>query len=245
MNSRQKMLVMPIILAMGVFNFSSAVYAQSSPPTSDTLADLVANGGILGIDDKVFSGFNFLGSGLTSFDPTQIIVTASQNDGVDYLTWSGNIALASAGISIADLKLNYIVTANPGMINLIDQSYTGSAQNGFLAVDETVATGSFGGTVVGFSHLQVGDMSDPPPETVQGDNLTIDPSQSILYVTKDIGLAVNSSSGGFITISQVSQSFHQVAVPEPSSFGLLSVGGLSLLAWTYRRRCGKHLAKQS
>ena len=234
MKSAPKMLT--IILAIGVFGYAGAANAQSSPPTSDTLANLIATGGSLAIADKTFSGFNVFASSLTSFNPANILVTASQDaNGVDYLTWGGNISVASAGVATADLLLNYIVTAHQGSISMIDQSYTGSAQGGLLSVDETVATGSFGGIVVAKSHLEVGDLSDPPAETtVIGDNLFVNPSQSILYVTKNIGLAVTSPNGGFITISQVSQSFHQV-VPEPSSLGLLS-GGLGLLAWMRHAR---------
>ena len=213
------MLVFGFMLAMGV----TPLFAQ--PIHTGTLANL-ANGGTLSIDDKTFSGFSYQNSGLTSFDPTAITVTASESGGIDYLTWSGNISFVSGGIATADLALNYIVTANPGSINMIDQSYTGVATNGLLAIDETVATGAFGGTVVGYSHLEIGDNNDPPGEPVQGDNLVINPSQSVLYVTKDIGLAVISSSGGSVTIDQVEQSFHQV--PEPTTVGcfLLGLGAL-------------------
>jgi hypothetical protein len=188
-----------------------------------TLAQLAA-GQTISIGDKTFSGFSYLDSGLTSFNPNQIIVTATESGGIDYLTWSGNISFASGGIATADLKLNYIVTANAGTINMIDQSYVGSAINGLLAIDETAAIGAFGGTVAGYSHLQPGDMSDPPGEIGQGDNLIINPSQSVLYVTKDIAFGVTSVNGGFITISQVAQSFHQV--PEPTT---IIAGALLLL----------------
>ena len=192
---------------------------------SFTLAQL-ANGGTISIDDKTFSGFSYTESGLTSFNPNQIIVTATESGGIEYLTWSGNISLVSGGIATADLKLNYIVTANAGAINAIDQNYTGSAQNGLLAVDETAAIGTFGGTVAGYSHLGVGDYSDPPAEA--GDLLNIVPLETVLYVTKDIGFSVTSSHGGFITISQVAQSFHQdpPVVPEPTT---MLAGALLLL----------------
>jgi hypothetical protein len=45
-----------------------------------------------------------------------------------------------------------------------------------------------------------------------------------LYVTKDIAFGVTSVNGGFITISQVAQSFHQV--PEPTT---IIAGALLLL----------------
>src|ERR1017187_5018830 len=225
-----------LVKTMLVFGFTSAMgviplFAQVT--NSGTLANL-ANGGTLSIDDKTFSGFSYIPSGLTSFDPNQIIVTATESGGVDYLTWSGNISFVSGGFAFADLLLNYIVTANPGAISMIDQSYTGSAINGLLAVDETAATGAFGGTVVGYSHLDAGDFSDPPAEPVQGDNLIINPSQSVLYVTKGLNFAVNSPNGGFVQIGQVEQSFHQV--PEPSAMLLGSLGGGLLLFLRLRRQ---------
>jgi hypothetical protein len=191
---------------------------------SDTLADLIANHGTLTIDDKTFSGFNATLSGapLTSFDTASIIVNASMAGGVDYLTWNGNIAIASSSTVVGDLKLNYIVTANPGSINMIDQSYTGSASAGsFLAIDETVATGAFGGPIVASSHLNGVVLSQTDPTV--GPNLIVNPAQSVLWVTKDISLA--TVGAGLVTISQVSQSFHQV-VPEPTT---VIAGALLLL----------------
>ena len=57
-----------------------------------------------------------------------------------------------------------------------------------------------------------------------GDILNIVPPETALYVTKDIALGVISPNGGFITISQVTQSFHQV--PEPAT---MIAGALLLL----------------
>ena len=208
-----------------IFAVTTMVAMIQTAQASISLADLAGTpGATLSIGDKTFSGFGYTASGLTSFNPNQIFVTATESGGIDYLTWSGNISLTSGSTATADLLLNYIVTANRGTINMIDQSYTGSAINGLLAVDETAAIGAFGGTQVGYSHLQPGDMSDPPAEIGQGDNLIINPSQSVLYVTKDIGFGVTSPNGGFISISQVAQSFHQV--PEPTT---MIAGALLLL----------------
>jgi hypothetical protein len=208
-----------------IFAVTTMVAMIQTAQASISLADLAGTpGATLSIGDKTFSGFGYTASGLTSFDPNQIIVTATESGGIDYLTWSGNISLVSGGIASADLLLNYIVKSTGEPINLIDQAYTGSAINGLLAVDETAAIGAFGGTVAGYSHLQPGDMSDPPAEIGQGDNLIINPSQSVLYVTKDIGFGVTSPNGGFISISQVAQSFHQV--PEPTT---MLAGALLLL----------------
>jgi len=188
---------------------------------TDTLYNLASGGGSLAIGDKTFSDFNYVASGLTSFNANNIIVTASIGaDGVYYLTWSGNMSVIGGGPLTADLVLGYTVTADPGTIIMIDQSYTGSAQpagGAFLAVDETAKVGA---VVVGSSHLQVGDLSDPFAEP--GDDLIINPPQSTLTITKDISFGI--INGGFVTISQVSQSFHQV--PEPTT---VIAGALLLL----------------
>lgn len=220
------MLVVGFMSAMGAGSSFAQIY-------TDTLANLTANHGTLSVGDKTFSGFDYLASSdLTSFDPTQITVTASiGSDGVYYLTWSGNISLATFGTATADLKLNYIVMANAGSISMIDQAYTGSAQGGgLLAVDETAALGNFGGQVVGQSHLTALDVSDPPAEI--NDVLNIVPPETLLYVTKDIALAAAAPGGSLVTISQVAQSFHQV--PEPGTLLLGSLGGG--LLWCLRSR---------
>ena len=208
-----------LLLALGM---AAAIQtAQASLTYQDTLANLVANKGSLSIGDKTFSGFADNASGLTSFDATSIIVTASMGtDGTYYLTWGGNISLASSVAATADLKLNYIVTASAGYINMIDQSYTGQTQNGSLAITETVATGAFGGPVLATSQLTATLNS----QTV-GPNLIVNPAQTTLYVTKDIAFATFGTNS-FDTISQVSQSFHQTAVPEPST---VVAGALLLL----------------
>src|SRR5664280_725955 len=78
-----------------VFSFTSTMVVTplfAQVIYTGTLADL-ANGGTLSIGDKTFSGFSYQASGLTSFNANNIIVTASESGGIDYLTWSGNISL--------------------------------------------------------------------------------------------------------------------------------------------------------
>lgn len=227
-----------------VVGFMSSIGAGSvlAQVYTDSLADLSNPNGTyntLAIGDKIFTDFSYQATDLTSFDPTQILVTASiGSDGVYYLTWSGSVALATLSTAVADLKLNYSVTATGGSINMIDQSYTGSAQpagSTFLAVDETVSTGNFGGPIVGQSHLTAYDVTDPPAES--NDMLNIVPPQTVLFVTKDIGLAAISPPGAFITISQVTQSFHQI--PEPATVVLGGLGGGLLLLLGYGRKNGR------
>ena len=192
--------------------------AQASLISTDpvTLASLTGqNGGSISIGDKTFSGFYYSATGnLGGFDASQIMVTATIDDaGVYFLNWTGLIQTTSSG----DLLLQYVVTASAGMISMIDQSYTGG---GILRIDETVATGSFGGPVAAQSHLTGTFNSE-----FTGPNLYVNPAQTTLYVTKDIALAT-SDTVDLSSISRVSQSFHQTAVPEPST---VVAGALLLL----------------
>jgi len=184
-----------------------------------TLAGLVASGGTLTVDDKTFSDFSYSENGLTSFDPTQIDVTATESEGVEDLTYlKGNISLVSGGSASAYLILNYVVTANAGAIDEIDLSYDGSAFNGSLSVDETAATGSFGGTVVG--NIQLNQNTD-------SGSMNIVPPETVLYVTKDISFTTYDG-GGFDAASFISQSFEQIPEPTTISLLLLSFGASTL-----------------
>jgi hypothetical protein len=205
---------------LAILGLAAAIQTAQASLTSDTLADLSANGGSLTIGDKTFSGFSYQESGLTTFNAANITVTASIVNGIYALSWTGNIALSSGVASSADLLLNYVVTANAGLITMIGQSYTGSAQNGSLSVDETVHVGGFGGATVATSHVDV----NSPNGTSTGPNLSVLPPQSTLYVTKDI--AFGTFGAGLVTMSVVTQQFTQTSVPEPST---VVAGALLLL----------------
>ena len=207
-----------LIVALGMATAIQTAQASLST-TTDTLADLAANGGSLTIGDKTFSGFSYNSSGLTSFNAAEIMVTASIVNGVYALTWGGNISLSSGGAATADLLLNYVVTANAGLITTIGQSYTGTAIGGTLAVTETVAAGGVGGPVIATSQLDITSSNSTGPQ------LTVNPGRSTLYVTKDIVFGT-TENGGLVSISQVTQTFTQTAVPEPST---VVAGALLLL----------------
>jgi hypothetical protein len=218
-----------------IFAVTTMVAMIQTAQASLTLAQLAA-GQTLSIGDKTFSGFGYTASGLTSFDPNNIKVTATESGGIDYLTWSGNISLVSGGFATADLLLNYVVTANPGLISMIDQRYIGSVANGSLLINETATSA---GAPTAHSQLSVNDGSDPntypggPFDVGENDLLSIAPPQSTLHVTKDLAFVV-LSNGGSITILEVEQSFHQV--PEPSAMLLGSLGGGLLLVLRLRRQ---------
>jgi PEP-CTERM motif-containing protein len=189
--------------------------------TTATLAYLADTpGATLNIGDKTFGGFSYNESGLTSFNASEIQVTASQVGSSYFLTWGGNISLVTGGEATADLLLNYSVTANDGEIFAIDQNYTGSAYppgGAFISVQENAYAP---GNVTPAASSYLNQNIDSTSYTAIGAILT--PAQPILNVTKDIGLGV--VDGGFITISQIEQSFEQVAVPEPATVGCLLLG---------------------
>lgn len=216
-----------------VVTFAAAAIALAQAPrtlaaTSDNLQDLAANHGSLAIGDKIFNNFSFQEDGLTSFDPSKIQVTVSVNDGTYYLTWDGNMNLVTAngsGPASADLVLKYTVTATAGVMDALDASFTGSVQpdgGAFVAIDETARDPN--GNVAGSTHLD---------NTHNSDTFPINPPQSQLNVTKDISFGV--ANGGFATVSEVEQSFHQV-IPEPSTLSLITVGLLLGAVPILRRR---------
>ena len=191
---------------------------------TDNLQHLVDTQGSIGIGDKVFNNFDFTTGGLTGFNASGVIVTATvDNTGTYFLTYTGTLGglVSATGPAVADLLLRYTVTATAGQIGLIDQQYTGGIAPlgaGFLTIDETA---SFGGTVFGNSHLEINDFSDPPVET--GDNLIINPAQTILNVQKDIGYFITAATGGVVSVSIVAQSFHQTVPDGGSAVALLGI----------------------
>jgi hypothetical protein len=190
-------------------------------------------GAYLTIGDKIFSGFSFQAVNLSGFNASQITVTASiGTGGVDYLTFGGNIQLAGFSFATADLLLGYSVTATHGAISMIDQRYTGGAVNGSLLINETATSA---GAPTAHSQLSVNDVSDPntyPNGTFdvgENDLLHIVPPQTMLNVTKDLSFTILNGAPGTISqvsVSSVQQSFHQVAVPEPTT---IIAGALLLL----------------
>jgi hypothetical protein len=241
------------LLAAGLL-CSAGLANATAIVSSNTLANL-ENGGSLAIGDKIFSGFSATESGLTSFNASAITVTATVVGNVDYLTWGGNISLASLGsigtYATADLLLNYVVTATGGnKINEIDQNYTGTVASGAgtVGIAETVTTPGGGGAIVGSTYLNATYTYEPNltdvPVSLNSSSPFINPPQPVLDVTKDIGLTVYDLSpvpgfeglySGSVSVSQIQQSFHQgITVPDGGmTVSLLGIAlmGCGLLRW--------------
>jgi len=238
-NMKKQKPAMTAAFAVGMAALIQVQMAQAA--STDNLADLVNNSGTLTIADKTFSGFSFLDTGLSGFDASSILVTASIDSldpNVDFLTFTGNMQLAGTSFATADLLLGYTVTASAGSMSMIDQRYTGGAVNGGLLINETATSA---GAPTAHSQQSIGDVSDPntypsgPFDTGEQDLLSVNPSQTAFNVNSDLAFVILASDPGNISIASVSllqQSFHQV-VPEPTSAGCL-VLGLGVLIFTRR-----------
>jgi hypothetical protein len=201
---------------------------QAQALSTDTLADLISNpNNSISIGDKTFNNFTSLANGLTSFDATQIHVTAYILGGVYFLQYTGNISLfnTSTTPATADLLLGYRVTASAGTIFMIDQDYAGNVASGIGSISVAEIVKDINGNVVGNSNLSTGDISDPAFE-LASDQPFINPPQSVLNVTKDIGfgaVATDANTPGHVSISLIEQSFHQTVPDGGSAVALLGI----------------------
>jgi len=192
--------------------------------------------------DKLFADWGFGTSGGSSLTAAGVTVTTIQS-GNDYAlefegTFNANLGAAN------DYKLFYsVATANGApSISAIDQSFnlTAGGNGGIIGIGETVfAGGFFNGNPVAQSSVSFisgvdfakQDFSDPPGETLQGDQLAVDPHQSKVWVTKDMELL--SAPGGIVGVTILHQSFRQDV---PDGGATLSLLGLALAGVAMVRR---------
>jgi hypothetical protein len=209
MRMRIRMLVMAVVL--GYAGVASAV-----PVTLGQLMNAGVNGTVT-CDDKVFSGFsatagNDAASQALLGQALALMVNCSVVNGVDYLDFSGPLTVLNGSGStslMGDVLLHYTVTATGGhVIGLIDQVYTPNAPlgSGQISIGESaVGATASASSQLSFNPLVVSD----PANGVFGPNLTLNPGQTSLTITKDINILANP---GVISIglSDVQQSFHQI-----------------------------------
>ncbi len=201
------------ILAMAVAAGTMGLAGTARAVTVDNLAHLASDpNNSLTVDDKLFDNFGYQVVGLSSFDPSGILVTASALGGFEDLTWTGNMSIAGPPGTTGELLLTYTVTALNGLITSIDQFFVGNSVpggTGILEIDELVLDPSNNASVAS-SHLEVNDIVDPPGELLQGDNLDVVPPLGKVNVMKDIGMGITNPNGGLVTVTVSRQSFHQV-----------------------------------
>jgi hypothetical protein len=105
--------------------------SQTQAATTDNLQPLADTNSSLTIGDKTYSDFESLASGLTSFDASQIQVTASVANGIYLSDLGWNISpVSGSGPITADLLRNYRVTAATGMLDMIIGSKTSERARG-------------------------------------------------------------------------------------------------------------------
>ena len=225
---------------------TAAMLGSAGAAHAISLQSLIANNGTVTLGDKTWSNFGFTATGLNAgviADLTAaangLDVVATVSGGVYYLCWNGAIGIANTGTGNlwGDLLLNYTVTASAGHIDSIDQSYTPNATpaQGTISIGETVQNNS--NVTVANSRLDITDLSDPLPEI--GDDLIVNPSETVLHVTKDIFFfaiaPVAPETVNFVGLSQVKQSFHQVTVPDGGTTVMMLGAALSGLVLLRRK----------
>ena len=199
------------------------------------LSTLIAGNGSLTVGDKTFANF-----GVSANAPANIDVTVGSNGNGDYfIQFQGSISSGNGGD--VDIALQYSVTASGGwVISAIDQSFNFGAvgNGGTVIIAETVRSGGFGG--VGVAQSTVGfivgspDPNDPPGEASQGDQLSVNPGLTTVFVTKDIHL-IAAGAGSQVDATIINQSFHQT-IPDGGSTLLLLGGAMSCLSFFGLRR---------
>jgi len=243
--NRVKAVVLALTIAgfagLGVSSASAAPVPLPAGATLTTLIGLNASGGIQ-IGNLVYSDFSYVP---TTFDPSNPTPSASQ---VSVTTASGAFG-ANSGLTFntlwesipggnQDAIIRYAVQAISGTINEVGLAFNGAAPfpstGTFATVTETISAlitstnpfspGAALGTLTAANSSSSGTGTNSGP-------LILNPGQTGVYVSKDIGVV--SGPNGIATISFVDNTYQFVGVPEPASFSMLGMVGAGLLA---RRR---------
>jgi VPDSG-CTERM motif len=206
-----------------VLGIAAALAGSGIPALADpiSLTQLRDDGQSITMVDKVFSDFNFVGTGLGSLT----VEVSIDEAGIHLLTISGS-ASPNGGLS-GTLQYTVSTISGEALIRAIDQSLD-PGENSLVTALESV---SAGGSTVGSSSVNSagGDLTDPPAEA--NDDLEFDDVQSQITVTTTLFVAGSS------TFTLV-QSFHQeepTSVPDGGVTLLLLGGALSGLALIRRR----------
>lgn len=210
--------------------------AAASCPSGDTLAQLEALGSCQ-VGDKIFSDFTYTDS--VSGGATAVLATAITVDtvgpgedvsGANYgLEFNGSWTADNGQTSDGDIGFEVTVVNGAGMeITDAGLAQTSGIFNGGVAsVSEQGCSGA-GCTPGTWAVLTLEDGS-----TDQGASDTILSPTGTVTVSKDINVV--APNGGFASISLVTDTFSQTAVPEPRALSLLLAFGL-VAGFAFRKK---------
>lgn len=222
----------------------------TGPARAVLLSDLIDNNGTIQIGDKLFSDFALTSSSIAA---AEINVNAL-GTGVDPDLWGLSFAglfSASAG-TLFEAELFYKVTVTDPAWRLSDihQAYNLSAlgDGGVITIGETVFDAGFGtGSKLAQSSLGfdygVADITDPPGELVQGDQLLLSSPVKEAWVTKSVRLeaAANGGVSAPILFQRFSQALASAgnggsAVPDTGASLMLLGVSIGLVGVVGKRR---------
>jgi hypothetical protein len=181
------------------------------------------------IDNLIFSGFSFTANatGPNAAPVTaanigiQVFANAPVATGFNFI----GIPLLAGANSTNDLTLTYNVRTANGQASITSSflSFTSAANGtGVSTVEETVCLGSLRPCLPPATLISQSVVTNPSiPAIILTNNQTFAP-QRVVSVVKDI--IVSGGSNGSASISQVTDTFDQTAVPEPSTVLIMSSG---------------------
>jgi hypothetical protein len=223
-----------LVVVVALVQLGVAVQPAQAQPVS--LASLLMPGATLTSGKMVFSEFQITqniilsgaGAGGMWVNPAAVFVNPTTDpQGNDAISIVGGFIVSNG--QTADFAFNYRVTTNNmDPITDLHAGMVGSAIGGAgnFALLAEVVVGTVDDLLIGIGFTPV-----PIPNSAKLDLTT--PAVSI-QVAKD--LFASSTAGGLTFVSDITQGFSKVVIPEPSSIALMGIGVLGLLGFGWRRR---------